>query len=390
MNDRMESSLFGRQEAMDGWNQESLRQARVLVVGAGALGNEVAKNLALSGVGQIWIVDRDLVEATNLTRCILFDSSDIGMPKAERAAERLRRQGLGNRIEGWQADVVDQVGTEWFARVDLVIGCVDHRESRWWISRRASRCGCPWIDGGLMGLQGIVQAFHPSQGACYECGMAPGTPSPWTAPQGCAPVASEPVFPSSILSVSMVAAMQSQMAIAHLMGRPVPWGTATRWDGTTGLGSRVVLPRLAECPGHASPILPKRIDPSCWEKPLDQWFDSVFPNAAPEGSSRVVVLPHARVEREACRGCGRESPVQPAKLLRRWRSTACTHCDAPTDPIPIFRLPVDSLHSMSLHDLNLPREEWLEVWRGDQKVWVAARTNESGPVTRSGRATDER
>ncbi|MFN5853975.1 MAG: HesA/MoeB/ThiF family protein, partial [Pirellulaceae bacterium] len=82
MNDRMESSLFGRQEAMDGWNQESLRQARVLVVGAGALGNEVAKNLALSGVGQIWIVDRDLVEATNLTRCILFDSSDIGMPKA--------------------------------------------------------------------------------------------------------------------------------------------------------------------------------------------------------------------------------------------------------------------------------------------------------------------
>ncbi|MFY7967663.1 MAG: HesA/MoeB/ThiF family protein, partial [Pirellulaceae bacterium] len=314
------------------------------------------------------------MEATNLTRCILFDSSDIGMPKAERAAERLRRQGLGNRIEGWQADVVDQVGTEWFARVDLVIGCVDHRESRWWISRRASRCGCPWIDGGLMGLQGIVQAFHPSQGACYECGMAPGTPSPWTAPQGCAPVASEPVFPSSILSVSMVAAMQSQMAIAHLMGRPVPWGTATRWDGTTGLGSRVVLPRLAECPGHASPILPKRIDPSCWEKPLDQWFDSVFPNAAPGGSSRVVVLPHARVEREACRGCGRESPVQPAKLLRRWRSTACTHCDAPTDPIPIFRLPVDSLHSMSLHDLNLPREEWLEVWRGDQKVWVAART----------------
>ncbi|MFN5950710.1 MAG: hypothetical protein ACK43N_19605, partial [Pirellulaceae bacterium] len=88
--------------------------------------------------------------------------------------------------------------------------------------------------------------------------------------------------------------------------------------------------------------------------------------------------------------CGRESPVQPAKLLRRWRSTACTHCDAPTDPIPIFRLPVDSLHSMSLHDLNLPREEWLEVWRGDQKVWVAARTNESAPVTRSGRATDER
>ncbi|MFM8325301.1 MAG: HesA/MoeB/ThiF family protein [Pirellulaceae bacterium] len=389
MNDRKESSLFGRQEAMEGWNQESLSRGKVLVVGAGALGNEVAKNLALSGVGQIWIVDRDLVEATNLTRCILFDSSDIGMPKAVRAAERLRGQGLGNRIEGWQADVVDQVGTEWFAQVDLVIGCVDHRESRWWISKRATRCGCPWIDGGLMGLQGIVQAFHPSQGACYECGMAPGAPSPWTAPQGCAPVASQPVFPSSILSVSMVAAMQSQMAIAYLMGQPVPWGTATRWDGTSGQGSRVVLPRLADCAGHEPPQRPTRIDAACWEQPLDQWFDSVFPNADPGSSSRVVVLPHARVEQQACRGCGRESPVQPAMLLRRWRSTPCTDCSSPTDPIPIFRIPVGPQHPMSLQDLNLPREEWLEVWRGEQRVWVAARSDKWGPVPPVGRATHD-
>jgi adenylyltransferase/sulfurtransferase len=390
MNDRNEPSLFGRQELMEGWNQELLRRSRVLVVGAGALGNEVAKNLALSGVGRIWIVDRDLVEATNLTRCILFDSSDIGMPKAVRAAERLRRQGLGNRIEGWQADVVDQVGTEWFARVDLVIGCVDHRESRWWISKRATRSGRAWIDGGLMGLQGMVQAFHPSQGACYECGMAPGAPSPWTAPQGCAPVASQQVFPSSILSVSMVAAMQSQMAIAHLMGQPVLWGTATRWDGTSGQGSRVVLPRLADCPGHAPPLQPKRIDPACWDQPLSQWFDSLFLDTDPGSQLGVLVLPHARVEKEACRGCGRESPVQPAMLLRRWRSTPCTHCSAPTDPIPIFRLPVDSQHPISLQDLNLPREEWLEVWRGDQRLWVAAKTDDSDPVPRVGSAIDDR
>jgi hypothetical protein len=81
--------------------------------------------------------------------------------------------------------------------------------------------------------------------------------------------------------------------------------------------------------------------------------------------------------------------VQPAMLLRRWRSTPCTDCSSPTDPIPIFRIPVDPQHPMSLQDLKLPREEWLEVWRGEQRVWVAARSDGSGPVPPVGRATHD-
>src|SRR6266436_7347653 len=77
---------FARFEAIQWWKQSLLREARVLVVGAGALGNEVVKNLALLGVGNVIIVDMDSIELSNLSRSVLFRESDEGRPKAQRAA----------------------------------------------------------------------------------------------------------------------------------------------------------------------------------------------------------------------------------------------------------------------------------------------------------------
>ena len=79
---------YGRLRLISWWRQERLAAASVLVVGAGALGNEVVKNLALLGVGTTYLIDLDVVEASNLSRSVLFRSEDAGQPKAEVAARR--------------------------------------------------------------------------------------------------------------------------------------------------------------------------------------------------------------------------------------------------------------------------------------------------------------
>src|SRR5215510_11251402 len=82
---------YGRFRLISWWRQEKLAAARVLVVGAGALGNEVLKNLALLGVGHVFIIDYDTIESTNLTRSVLYRAGDEGQPKAHRAAAAVKR-----------------------------------------------------------------------------------------------------------------------------------------------------------------------------------------------------------------------------------------------------------------------------------------------------------
>src|ERR1700754_1432414 len=81
---------FARFERIGWWDQARLTSARALVIGAGALGNEIVKNLALLGVGRVLIADRDRIELSNLSRSVLFREPDIGRAKAEVAAERAR------------------------------------------------------------------------------------------------------------------------------------------------------------------------------------------------------------------------------------------------------------------------------------------------------------
>ena len=100
---------YERFRLIEWWNQDRLKAASALVVGAGALGNEVAKNLALLGVGRIWIADFDRIETTNLTRSALFRGSDVGKWKAqvlaagadreERAAAGRARRTRGGRVD---------------------------------------------------------------------------------------------------------------------------------------------------------------------------------------------------------------------------------------------------------------------------------------------------
>ena len=166
----LEEDPFARQKLIDGWQQERLRNARVLVVGAGALGNEVLKNLALIGIGQIFILDSDIIEPSNLSRTVLFRKEDQGQSKAETAAKRTHQLCVDDKsiIHGINADV-NKIGDGLFRRMNVVIGCLDNVEARLAISRGCWLAGMPWVDGGIAGFRGNVTVYHPTYSGCYKC-----------------------------------------------------------------------------------------------------------------------------------------------------------------------------------------------------------------------------
>ena len=156
------------------FDQQRVSAARIMVVGCGALGNEVLKNLVLLGVEHIVVVDFDVVEAGNLSRSILFSKSDLAQHrlKVEVVAERLRAINPAVEIVTVCGDIAYDVGLGLLRRQDVVIGCVDSRWARYCINRLCMRAGIPWVDGGIGELEGTSRVFVPGKN-CYACNLGP-------------------------------------------------------------------------------------------------------------------------------------------------------------------------------------------------------------------------
>lgn len=156
------------------FDMELVKNARVMVVGAGALGNEVLKNLALFGVNNIVIVDFDTIERSNLSRSVLFREADAEnkRPKVEAAAERLKEINPGLSIMTINGDIGPDVGLGLFREMDVVIGCLDSRYARYLINQHSFRANKAWVDGGIENMDGYVRVFRPGV-SCYACSLSP-------------------------------------------------------------------------------------------------------------------------------------------------------------------------------------------------------------------------
>ena len=156
------------------FEQKLVNEAHIMVVGCGALGNEVLKNLALMGVRHLVLVDFDRVEPDNLSRSILFsrDDASAGRYKVEAAADRLKLLNPDIEVRGIIGDIAYDVGLGLIRQMDVVIGCVDNRWARYCINRHCMRVGVPWVDGGIDGLEGTARVFLPGEN-CYACNLGP-------------------------------------------------------------------------------------------------------------------------------------------------------------------------------------------------------------------------
>ena len=156
------------------FRSERVAQARVMVVGCGALGNEVLKNLVLFGVQHLVVVDFDRVESSNLSRSVLFTREDAEnhTRKIDAVKASIERINPSAEVVTLFGDIAYEVGLGWFRGVDVVIGCVDNRWARYCINRLCMRAGKPWVDGGIDGLEGTVRVFIPGEN-CYACNLGP-------------------------------------------------------------------------------------------------------------------------------------------------------------------------------------------------------------------------
>ena len=243
------------------WDQDRLRNARVMVVGAGALGNEVLKNLALLGVGHVFLIDFDTVEAANLTRSVLFRMGDAGRRKVDAAAAGVRDINPDVEIAGFHGDVTKDIGLGVYRRMDVVLGCLDNRGARFAVNRACQRMGVPWIDGGMDVLMGTARVFVPGKGACYECTMTEQDYDLMNLRYSCPLLRPEDVdqgrFPTTPTTASIIAALQVQEAVRLLHGMDVPAGSGIYFNGHTRSMSTLSYARRADCCSHErySPVI---------------------------------------------------------------------------------------------------------------------------------------
>ncbi|MCK9563145.1 MAG: HesA/MoeB/ThiF family protein, partial [Bacteroidales bacterium] len=166
-----EQTRYGRQMLLPQVGPEGqrrLRDARVLIVGAGGLGAPVSLYLAAAGVGHITLLDGDVVELSNLQRQIIFDTASVGQPKAEAAARRLRALNPEIAVVAAPETLTAGNAEAWIAAADLVLDCCDNFPTRYLINDFCRHLGKPWLFAAVHRFRGHLALFSADT-ACFRC-----------------------------------------------------------------------------------------------------------------------------------------------------------------------------------------------------------------------------
>ncbi len=157
-----------------------LGQSRVAVVGCGALGTYMASLLVRGGIGEVVVIDRDIVELNNLQRQTLFSEEDTGKPKVVAASEKLRIINSEITVIPVLKDLNSGNIAELLKGADLIMDATDNFRTRYLINDYSCSTGVPWIYSGVIGTDGIV-AFFPGKGPCLRC-LVEDIPAPGETP----------------------------------------------------------------------------------------------------------------------------------------------------------------------------------------------------------------
>jgi len=176
---RYSRHLIMPEVGMDG--QLKLKQARVLCIGTGGLGAPLGLYLAAAGVGQIGIVDFDVVDFTNLQRQVLFGTSDVGRPKISAAADRLRNLNPEIRIDAIETRLSSENALELFRDYDIIVDGTDNFPTRYLVNDACVLLGKPNVYGSIFRFEGQITVFGYPDGPCYRC-LYPEPPPPGLVP----------------------------------------------------------------------------------------------------------------------------------------------------------------------------------------------------------------
>lgn len=224
-----------------GLGQKRLKDASVLVIGAGGLGAPVLQYLAAAGVGTIGVVDDDTVENTNLQRQTIHTDGRIGMPKVFSAQTAMEAQNPFVTVRPYHRRLTEDVVDDLVAEYDLIIDGTDNFDTRYMVNAAAVRAGLPLISGALTQWEGQVSVFDPARNApCYRC-IFPQAPAPELAPN-CAEAGVIGPLPG------VVGSMMAVEAIKLITGAGTPLrGEMVIYDALYGESRKIALSRRNDC-----------------------------------------------------------------------------------------------------------------------------------------------
>lgn len=336
----MSQERYARHSLIPNWKQERLAEAKVAVVGCGALGNEVLKNLALLGVGNIWVIDYDTIEIHNLTRSILFRESDIGRYKAEVVTQRLKELNPDIHIHPVIGKLETDFGRGLLSEMDVVVGCLDSVRARRLLNKRCYSVGIPWIDGGINHYSGNVALFDPKEPetACYRCKMDTSAWERLNESYSCGLLKDnyqEAKLATTIMTASVVAAYQAEVLVQLLLGSSnLKPGTQLVLPTRQPLGFRIIEFTLdKECPDHCS--IPQKQDEELPQFPLAYTPVQV---AAKLGLDKdwKLELPFDFVSKAFCKNCGTIELIGTPRDLVRQSQKICSKCGYGDREIPHY------------------------------------------------------
>ncbi len=250
----LRTDRLGTFEFISWWERDKVQNAKVMVVGAGALGNEVIKNLSLMGIGNLFILDFDKIEAANLSRSVLFREADNNRSKAEIAAARAKSINPDVHVQYINGDVTTQLGLGIIRRMDVVIGCLDNREARLAVNRYCYWVNKPWVDGAIQELLGLMRVFKPGEGACYECTLTEQALRDLSMRYSCPLLARQNILlgkvPTTPTIASIIGAMQSQEALKLINNLPVEAGKVTHFNGLVNTMHTTAYVAREDCLSH--------------------------------------------------------------------------------------------------------------------------------------------
>lgn len=224
-----------------GLGQKRLKDAKVLVVGAGGLGAPVLQYLAAAGVGTIGVIDDDTVENTNLQRQTIHTDDRIGMPKVFSAQAAMEAQNPFVTVRPYHRRLTEDVVDDLVGGYDLVIDGTDNFDTRYRVNAAAVRAGVPLISGALTQWEGQVSVFDPAHDApCYRC-IFPEAPAAELAPN-CAEAGVIGPLPG------VVGSMIAVEAIKLITGAGTPLrGEMVIYDALYGESRKIALARRKDC-----------------------------------------------------------------------------------------------------------------------------------------------
>jgi len=225
-----------------GPGQKRLKQARVLVVGAGGLGAPALQYLAAAGVGTIGVIDDDKVENANLQRQVIHKDAAIGMPKVFSAKDEMIAQNPFVTVRPYHRRLTREIVEELLGEYDLVLDGTDNFDTRYLVNHACVAAGLPLISGALSQWEGQLSVFDPSRGApCYQC-VFPEPPAPELAPS-CAEAGVIGPLPG------VLGAMMAVEAVKLITGAGTPLlGHMVIYDALYGESRQISIQPRAACP----------------------------------------------------------------------------------------------------------------------------------------------